>query len=149
MSVAPDPDDSPGRLLVVDDNTASRYVFAQWLRRAGHEVLEAADVYVLPSREEGMSLALLEAMAAGIPVVASDIPGNRLLIDHDRHGLLAPLGSPEHLAAAINRLWDEPQLAERLRAAARERVAAEFSLRRMTAEHLRLFERLIAESSRP
>jgi serine phosphatase RsbU (regulator of sigma subunit)/CheY-like chemotaxis protein len=43
MSVAPDPDDTPGRLLVVDDNTASRYVFAQWLRRAGHVVLEAAD----------------------------------------------------------------------------------------------------------
>ncbi|WP_329956195.1 fused response regulator/phosphatase [Catenulispora pinistramenti] len=41
--VAPDPGDIPGRLLVVDDNTASRYVFAQWLRRAGHEVLEAAD----------------------------------------------------------------------------------------------------------
>lgn len=43
MSVTPDSDDPPGRLLVVDDNLASRYVFAQWLRRAGHEVLEAAD----------------------------------------------------------------------------------------------------------
>ena len=43
MSVAPDPGDLPARLLVVDDNTASRYIFAQWLHRAGHEVLEAAD----------------------------------------------------------------------------------------------------------
>jgi serine phosphatase RsbU (regulator of sigma subunit)/CheY-like chemotaxis protein len=43
VSVTPGPDDPPGRLLVVDDNMAGRYVFAQWLRRAGHEVLEAAD----------------------------------------------------------------------------------------------------------
>ncbi len=109
------------------------------------EVLEAADLYVLPSREEGMSLALLEAMAAGLPVVASDIPGNRLLVEHGQHGLLTPVGEVEALAEAINRLWDEPALARRLADSARARVAAEYSLARMCDEHLRLFERLIAD----
>lgn len=109
------------------------------------EVLEAADLYVLPSREEGMSLALLEAMAAGLPIVASDIPGNRLLIEHGQHGLLTPVGQIEALAAAINRLWDDPAFAQQLAAGARARVAAEYSLARMCGEHLRLFERLIAE----
>ena len=60
--------------------------------------LRNADLFVLPSKEEGMSIALLEAMALGIPLVASSIPGNRRLVSDFKHGRLAPLEDPAALA---------------------------------------------------
>ena len=54
------------------------------------QALRGADLFVLPSREEGMSIALLEAMALGIPLVASSIPGNRRVVGDFKHGRLAP-----------------------------------------------------------
>ena len=74
------------------------------------DVLQAADCFVLPSYEEGLSLALLEAMAAGLPVVASDIPGNRLAIEPNVEGLLVPLGNPAALAAVLDRVMTQPAL---------------------------------------
>jgi glycosyltransferase involved in cell wall biosynthesis len=108
------------------------------------EVLLAADVFVLPSHEEGMSLSLLEAMAAGVPVVATDIPGNRKLICHGRHGLLVPARNPEALAGAILQQWEESILARARARAARQRVEQEFSLTRMAERHLALMERQAA-----
>ncbi len=67
--------------------------------------LRDADLFVLPSREEGMSIALLEAMALGVPPVASSIPGNRRLISDFKHGRLAPPDDPEGLARVINEQW--------------------------------------------
>lgn len=104
------------------------------------ELLTAADLYVLPSYEEGMSLSLLEAMAAGLPVIATDIPGNRLLVEHERHGLLVPTHDPTALRSAIERLLDERHLASQLAATARARVAAEFSIEQMAAQHLAVLD---------
>jgi glycosyltransferase involved in cell wall biosynthesis len=109
------------------------------------EMLDAADVFVLPSYVEGMSLALLEAMAAGLPVVASDIDANRTLVEHERHGLLVPPREPSRLAAAVRRLLERQELAQQLGESARRRVEAEFSLESAAARHLELFARLIAE----
>jgi glycosyltransferase involved in cell wall biosynthesis len=89
-----------------------------------------------------MSLALLEAMAAGLPVVASDIAGNRALVEHNLHGMLAPPGDAETLAAAVLSLVSDPSRGERLGAAARRRVSEQYSLDRMTERHLALFARL-------
>lgn len=108
------------------------------------ELLAAADVFVLPSLEEGMSLSLLEAMAAGLPVVATDIPANRLLIKHERHGLLVPTKNEDALGGAILRLLREQALAQRLAEAARQRVRREFSLAECARRHLELFEKLVA-----
>lgn len=109
------------------------------------ELLAAADVFVLPSEEEGMSLALLEAMAAGVPVVASDIPGNRNLIAHGEQGLLVPVHAVNMLRSAIVEVWDRPEQARQRSAAARELVAGRYSLAKMADDHLALFERLLAE----
>ena len=106
------------------------------------EILQAADLFVQPSPSEGLSFSLLEALAAGLPVVASDIPGNRLAIDAGEHGLLAPPGDATLWAAAIGTLLAEPQQAAKLAAAGRERVSREFSLGKMVAEHLALFREL-------
>lgn len=107
------------------------------------DLLAAADLFVLPSLEEGMSLALLEAMAAGLPIIASDIPGNRDLVDPGRHGLLVPPEDVEALSAAVGRLLDGPEPAAPLGAAARDRVRREFSLAATAEKHLALFETLI------
>lgn len=107
------------------------------------ELLAAADAFALPSEEEGMSLALLEAMAAGLPAVVSDIPGNRALVDHQRHGLIVPVGSEARWAEALIRTLTGEDAAA-WGQAARDRVVAEFSLEKTVDEHRRRFETIIA-----
>jgi glycosyltransferase involved in cell wall biosynthesis len=107
--------------------------------------LRAADLFVLPSHEEGMSVALLEAMAAGVPAVACDIPGNRGLIESGRHGLLVPPRRPTQIAQAILAQLQARSVAGAMARAARERVAEEFSIGRMARRHLELFESLLQD----
>lgn len=111
------------------------------------ELLAAADLFVLPSYQEGMSLALLEAMAAGLPIVASSIPGNKELVEHERQALLVPPGRPEPLAEAICRVLDGPAEAESMGAAARQRAAARFSLDQTLDRHVELFCELLRRRS--
>lgn len=77
------------------------------------------DVVVRPSLTEGMPLGLLEAMAAGVPVIASDVPGNAALVDHEATGLLVPVRDPVALADALERLFRDADLRGRLRAGGR------------------------------
>lgn len=110
------------------------------------ELLLAADLFVLPSWEEGMSLALLEAMAAGLPSVVSDIPGNRLLVDDGRHGLMVPMKDTAAIEGGIVRLLNDPALAGSLGAAARARVEEHYSHRRMVDANLALFDQLLHQA---
>jgi glycosyltransferase involved in cell wall biosynthesis len=107
--------------------------------------LRASDLFVLPSREEGMSIALLEAMALGIPLVASSIPGNRRLIAERKHGRLAPPDDPEGLARAILDQWADFDRAIHMGRAARQKVVTEFSIQAVARSHLALFESLIRQ----
>jgi glycosyltransferase involved in cell wall biosynthesis len=106
-------------------------------------LLRAADLFVLPSREEGMSIALLEAMALGLPVVASAIPGNRALVDDGVHGRLAPAGDAAALARAILDQWSDLDAAKTRSEAARRRVFQDYSITAMARRHLNLFRRLV------
>jgi glycosyltransferase involved in cell wall biosynthesis len=82
-----------------------------------------ASVFVLPSRFEGMPNALLEAMAAGLPVVVSDAsPGPLEMVDPGVHGLVVPSENVEALAEALGRLMVDSELRERLGRAARQRL---------------------------
>ena len=101
-----------------------------------------ADLFILPSREEGMSIALLEAMADAMPIVASDIPGNRGLIASGVQGLLARSDDPTALADAIVSQWSDRDRAVVWGQAARQRVRAEFSIEVMARRHLELFRKL-------
>jgi glycosyltransferase involved in cell wall biosynthesis len=105
--------------------------------------LRDADLFVLPSREEGMSIALLEAMALGIPLVASSIPGNRRIVADFKHGRLAPPDDPEALARVIVEQWTNFDRAFHMSRAARSRVEQEFSIRIVARKHLELFSELV------
>ena len=107
------------------------------------DFLVAADLFVLPSLEEGMSLALLEAMARGLPVVATSIPANEVLVEDGRHGRLAPTRDPAALAAAVLEICDQPDQAAQWGQRARRRVSDEFSLVKMASDHVTLFKRLL------
>ncbi len=78
------------------------------------EALKQIDILVLPSDAEGFGMVLIEAMAARVPVVATDVPGIRDVVRHERTGLLVPPGSPAALAAAIRRVSEDPALAQAL-----------------------------------
>jgi len=108
--------------------------------------LRAADLFVLPSREEGMSVALLEAMAMGVPLVATSIPGNRRLIQDRKHGRLVPPDDPAALARAVRDQWGEFDRAFQMTRAARLRVEHEFSITAVARKHMGLFRGLIGGS---
>lgn len=126
---------------IVDLDLLGR-VFLAGMYDSVEELLAAADLFVLPSREEGPSLALLEAMGAGLPVVTTDVAGNRELVTDGVNGLLVPNRDVEALGTAVLRLWNEPDRAARLATAGRDLVEARFSLARMVDAHLELFESL-------
>jgi glycosyltransferase involved in cell wall biosynthesis len=106
-------------------------------------ILHAADVFVLPSLHEGLSVSLLEAMSAGVPVIASDIPGNREVIEHDRNGLLFPTRDTDTLAEQLALLLHDKERANRLGQAGRKKVETSFSLADRAKEHLQLFKECI------
>jgi glycosyltransferase involved in cell wall biosynthesis len=103
-------------------------------------VLAAADVFLRPTPDGDSGVALLEAFAAGLPVVASDTAGHREWIAAEQNGLLAP-AFPTAWATAVGRLLEDPGLAARLGQAAR-RKAAEHCLAGMVGMHLTLFQEL-------
>jgi glycosyltransferase involved in cell wall biosynthesis len=102
-------------------------------------LLGRAALFVLPSVEEGISLALLEAMARGLPTVATRVGGNPEVVVDGETGLLVPARDPEALARALLRLLDDPETRLRLGAAGRQRVEMQFDVRRMVAAYETLY----------
>ena len=107
-------------------------------------LLAAADVFVLPSRREGMSLSLLEAMAHGLAVIVADAPGNVEAVGEA--GVVVPPNA-EALARALGDLANDPGRRSRLSAAARQRVATELSEERFRARTAAAYERAIGNRS--
>lgn len=106
------------------------------------ELLNALDVYVLPSKNEGLCNSLLEAMATGVPVIASDAGGNPEVVENGISGLQFPAGDAESLAALLLRLSSDKGTRERFGAAARSHVLSEFSLDKMLRRYEQLYEGL-------
>ena len=104
------------------------------------ELLAASDVFVLPSRWEGLPMALLEGMMAGLPVIATRVEGVDEVVEPGVHGVLVPLESPSELAQAILQLLRSPQDRQRMGAAARERVMNSYTTDRMCESYLQVIE---------
>lgn len=105
----------------------------------------AADVFLLPSRYEGTSLSLLEAMACGLAVVATDTGDTARVVGEGEAGLLVPPEDVTALGEAMLRLGREEDLRCRLGQAAREKVEKEYSLRVMMERYEKLILRLLGE----
>jgi glycosyltransferase involved in cell wall biosynthesis len=104
-------------------------------------LLAAGDVFVQPSRSEGLPLAVLEAMAQGIPVVATDVGGVGEAVSDAETGYLVRPGDPAGLATAVGRILDSPDRGAALAAAANARVREEFSVEHMLARYRELYGR--------
>jgi sugar transferase (PEP-CTERM/EpsH1 system associated) len=102
-------------------------------------VLAALDVFVLPSIAEGMSNTLLEAMASGLPLVASRVGGNPELVEEGVNGVLVQAQAPDALVAALRGYLDDPHVRAVHGKASRQRAVAEFGLERMRAAYAELY----------
>lgn len=114
---------------------------------AGHRddvaaCLRSMDIFMLPSLSEGLSNTLLEAMAAALPVVASDVGGNREIVEPERSGLLFRSGDVEGAAAQLLRLAENAALRRDLGDAAAQRVRKEFSIEAMIRRYESLYRRV-------
>ena len=104
-------------------------------------LLADSDIFVLSSRSEGLPVSVLEAMAAELPVVASDVGGLAELVLDGETGLLVPSGDPAALAEAVGRLLDDHELRKKLGAAGRARAEASFDLAEFRRAHVELYHR--------
>lgn len=147
--------DRSAQLLIVGEGTLGESLRAQaeQLRCASRvcflgrredvpNLLRAAEIFVLPSRSEGSSNALLEAMATGLPIVATDVGGNRELIRSNRTGWLVPPDDPTRMAEAILNTLFNPSARQRVGAAARAEVLGLFSLQQWIERYRRLYRTL-------
>ena len=114
-------------------------------RDDARQLFPLLDVFWLASDFEGLSNSVMEAMAAGIPVVASDIPPNRELVVPGESGFLVPIGDRAAFAQFTARLLADPELARQLGTAGRERIRTEFSIGKMVDGFVRLFREVLRQ----
>lgn len=107
------------------------------------DYLRACDVFVLPTRTEGMSNSLVEAMAAGVPIVTSDIPSHAGVIDHGAEALLVKPDDAAALAQSLLEILRDKTLAERLARAARARAERELSPADMIRRYVTLYTQVL------
>ena len=107
------------------------------------ELLNVFDVFVLSSKNEGLSLTLLEAMAVKKPVVATSVGGNKEIIKNGKDGYLIPSEHPQRLAEAILDIAKNPRRAERIANSAYQKVKTRYNLEKMVAEYQRVYEQAL------
>ncbi len=113
------------------------------------DVMRALNCFALPSLAEGISNTILEAMATGLPVLATKVGGNAELVVDDTTGMLVAPGDIEAMAHGLVRLASDPQAAAAMGRAGRERAQARFSLPAMVGAYQALYDRLLARRTHP
>ena len=142
--------DGPLRPSVLDALTAGGAAQLAWLpgdRNDVREILRGLDCFVLPSRGEGISNTILEAMACGLPVIATRVGGNSELVDDGVTGVLVPAGEIDAMAQAILGYFRDRAMANQHGAAGRVRALSGFSLRTMIKSYHRLYQQLLSSRS--
>jgi glycosyltransferase involved in cell wall biosynthesis len=117
------------------------------LRKDVLDLLRSAWGFVLPSRWEGMPNALLEAMACGLPCVATRVSGSEDIITHEINGLLVQPEQPAEMAQALQRILEDPGLARRLGQEGRNTILREYQLNEVVEQCLSLYQRLLKSNT--
>jgi len=131
---------------LISDLGVGKFINLLGIRDDVVSLLKASDIFVLPSRFEGLSIAMIEAMACSLPIVASDAPGLRNYIEHEQNGLLFPVENHKALAERIQRLANDKELRVKLSHGARESFDSEYDMRRNVKSLDMLFRKYVAIS---
>lgn len=129
---------------VLDDAGVAEFAWLPGERSDVSDVMRGLSCFALPSLAEGISNTILEAMAAGLPVVATAVGGNAELVDHGRTGEIVPAGDVDALARALCRMATDPGRASAMGRAGRAEVERRFSLQAMVASYQRLYDEQLA-----
>jgi sugar transferase (PEP-CTERM/EpsH1 system associated) len=133
---------------VLHDAGVAQFAWLPGERADVPDVMRGLDCFVLPSLAEGISNTILEAMACGLPVLATDVGGNAELVDHPVTGELVPAGNVEAMADGLIRMAANPARSATMGLAGRERVQRQFSLPAMVSAYQGLYDRLLAEKTK-
>lgn len=137
---APDPGNPTAVNVRELEAAAAEGIIEWWGHRSDiPEILSQATIYCLPSYREGLPKSLIEAAAAGLPLVTTDTSGCREVVRHEENGLLVPVADSVALAAALRRLLNDAALRQRLGAAARRDAEARFGLHHILEAQLDLY----------
>ncbi|PHR96481.1 MAG: glycosyl transferase family 1 [Blastopirellula sp.] len=109
------------------------------------ELLPLTDCFLLASGYEGQSNALMEAMAAGLPAVVSDIPGNRDLVIHEETGFTVPVGHRAEYGRLANKILEDDQLRSKFGTNARQRILDHFTIDQMIQGHVDLYQQVMSK----
>lgn len=127
----------------------SKYVYMPGYLAPAVDYMADLSIFVLPSLEEGMSNALLEAMMLGLPCVASDIPSNRELIDSGLDGVLVDVEDAVQLATAVTTLLGDTTFSDLVSSNARNKIEMHFTIDEMVQKNEKLYRQLINRPSKP
>ena len=141
------PDLDALRALAASLSLGERVNFTGWKSR--EEIAEyyaQANLFAYPSRHEGMPNVVLEAMASGLPVVASRIAGNEELVLEGQNGLLVPAEDPESLQTALRQMIGDVEQRQQMGAASRAIVAGEYTWEKVAQQYLELMQQVVEAS---
>jgi glycosyltransferase involved in cell wall biosynthesis len=124
---------------IVIENGLQSFVFFTGFRDDARDFLAEADIFVLPSYYEGISIALLEAMSAGLPSVITNVGGNSEVIIHNENGFLYPSGDVNSLSNYIIKLYQNTSLRKDMGEKAKERVNKYFSISHTAERYTQLY----------
>ena len=128
---------------ILDDAGAGTLAWLPGERDDVPRIMRGLDLFVLPSLAEGISNTILEAMASGLPVVATAVGGNPELIDEDRSGQLVPRSDPQAMAQAMLRYYADPAACRNQGLEARRRAERDFSMTAMVNNYMTVYERML------
>lgn len=114
--------------LANDLGISAQCEFLGWVSKEKEQLFSSCSVFCLPSKAEGMPMSLLEAMAHGLAVIATPVGGIPQVIKQDKNGILMPLDDVNYLAKALNVLFDNFDLRERLGKSARLTIKQDFDM---------------------
>lgn len=122
--------------------------FLGYISNAGDTLIPFFDVFVLPSKNEGLPMSILEAFGHGVPVIATDVGGISEIIENEVNGLLLINGNPEYIKNSLLKLIKNPELYRRLQNNSLTTYKTKFNIKKMSEEYLKVYKKLAITKSK-